>query len=125
MFSKRLILALAVLFTFLSISTLIVNMPEKKDSFVIEKIKPYFPYKIVKTLGGLDLIDKRTNKKLGIANEKIFLAYDNYLKNWGKTHLKLNNSKLTILDDNQKEIDSIELNKRQQEFVKRFFFNSQ
>jgi len=80
MFSKKLIFALIALFAFLSITSLFENMPQKKDHFVIEKIEPYFPYKIVKTFGGLDLIDKKTNKKLGIANEKIFLAYDKYLK---------------------------------------------
>ncbi len=124
MFSKRIAYLLMAVFAFLAISALIVNMPEKKNQQVIEKIKPYFPYEMTKTLGGLDLIDKRTGDKLKLDNAKVFLAYDNYLKKWGKTHLKLEGSRLIILDDNGSRIDAMELNPGQLSFVQEFFFKA-
>jgi hypothetical protein len=122
MFSKRIVYLLMVVFAFLAISAFIVNMPEKKDPQVIEKIKPWFPYEMTKTIGGLDLIDKRTGDKLKLDNAKVFLAYDNYLKKWGKTHLKLEGNRLLILDDEGNTVDSMELNPKQSAFVQQFFF---
>ena len=124
MFSKKTVYILMAVFAFLSISALMMNMPEKKDKKVIAKIAPYFPYEITKTFGGLDLKDKRTGKRLKLANAKVFLAYDDYLKKWGKTHLKLQGSTLIILDDNGKKVDQMALDAKDLAFVKHFFFNS-
>ncbi|WP_456381232.1 hypothetical protein [Hydrogenimonas sp.] len=122
MFSKKIVYVLMVVFAFLAISAFIVNMPEKKDPQVIEKIKPWFPYELTKTLGGLDLLDKRTGEKLKLDNAKVFLAYDNYLKKWGKSHLKIEDGRLLILDDNGTQVDTMELSPKQAAFVRKFFF---
>ncbi|WP_456450320.1 hypothetical protein, partial [Hydrogenimonas sp.] len=66
--------------------------------------------------------DKRTGDKLKLDNAKVFLAYDSYLKKWGKTHLKLQNDTLVILDDEGKEVDTMALTPAQRSFVERFFF---
>ena len=122
MFSKKIVYVLMGVFLFLSISTFIMNMPEKKDQKVIAKIAPYFPYELTKTFGGLDLKDKRTGKRLKLDNAKVFLAYDDYLKKWGKTHLKLQGSTLIILDDHGKKVDQMALDAKDLAFVKHFFF---
>ncbi len=122
MFSKKLVWALMAIFAFLSISTLIMNMPEKKDRHVIEKISAYFPYEITKTMGGLDIVDKRSGEKLKIDNAKVFLAFDDLLKKWGGTHLKLKDSTLVILDDENRTVDTMHLNEKEISFVKNFFF---
>ena len=124
MFSKKTVYLLMAVFAFLSISALLMNMPEKKDQKVMAKIAPYFPYELTKTLGGLDLKDKRTGERLKLANAKVFLAYDDYLKKWGKTHLKLQGSTLIILDDNGKKVDQMALDTKDLAFVKHFFFES-
>ena len=124
MFSKKTVYLLMAVFAFLSISALLMNMPEKKDPKVMAKIAPYFPYEITKTFGGLDLKDKRTGERLKLANAKVFLAYDDYLKKWGKTHLKLQGSTLIILDDNGKKVDQMALDAKDLAFVKHFFFES-
>ncbi len=121
MFSKKTVYILMAVFAFLSISALIVNMPEAKDKKVINKISPYFPYEITKTLGGLDLRDKRTGERLKLENAKVFLAYDHYLKEWGKNHLRLEGDTLVILDDTGKQVDSMKLDSKDLDFVKRFF----
>ncbi|WP_456323307.1 hypothetical protein [Hydrogenimonas sp.] len=122
MFSKKTVYLLMAVFAFLSISAFIVNMPAKKDEVVLAKIKPYFPYEITKTFGGLDLLDKRTGERLKLDNAKIFIAYDDYLKKWGKGHLKLEGNRLIIMDDNGTQIDSMELDPKQLSFVRSFFF---
>ncbi|WP_201353658.1 hypothetical protein [Hydrogenimonas urashimensis] len=124
MFNKKTAYLLMIVFAFLSISALIVNMPEKKDPDVIAKITPYFPYEMTKTFGGLDIVDKRTGEKLKLDNAKVFLAYDHYLKKWGKTHLKLQENNLIILDDNGSRIDSMALTPKQLSFVREFFFEN-
>ncbi len=109
------------IFAFLSISMYLSNMPEKKDKHVIEKISAYFPYEMTKTIGGLDLVDKRTGEKLKLDNAKVFLAFDDLLKKWGATHLKVEGSTLLILDDNNKTVDTMKLNEKELSFVKEFF----
>ncbi len=122
MFSKKLVLAFLTLFLFLSISALIQNMPAPKNKRVYEEILPYFPYKIEKELGGIDIVDKRTGEDLDIANSKVYLAFDDLLKKWGKTHLKLENKELIILDDNGKEVKRVQLqNPKEVEWVINFF----
>ena len=121
MFSKKTVYILLAVFAFLSISALIVNLPEAKDKKVIEKISPYFPYEITKTLGGLDLRDKRTGERLKLDNAKVFLAYDHYLKEWGKTHLRREGDTLVILDDQGNKVDTMKLDAKDLAFVKRFF----
>ncbi|WP_353663085.1 hypothetical protein [Hydrogenimonas sp. SS33] len=121
MFSKKTVYILLAVFAFLSISALIVNMPEAKDKKVMAKITPYFPYELTKTFGGLDIKDKRTGKRLKVANAKVFLAYDAKLKEWGKTHLKLDGDTLDILDDNGTVVDRMKLDAKDLAFVRHFF----
>ena len=125
MFSKRLLIAFLFIFIFLSAVALITNMPQKKNIRVYNEIMKYFPYKIQKEFGGLDIVDKRTGKDLDIANEKVFLALDEMLKKWGKTHLVLKGDELQILDDNKNVVKIIKLkNQKEVKWVKEFFFSS-
>ena len=121
MFSKKIVYLLMAVFAFLSISALLVNMPETKNKKVMAKIEPYFPYAITKTFGGLDLQDKRTGKRLKLDNAKVFLAYDQRLKEWGKTHLRLEKNTLKILDDHDHPVDQINLAPEDRAFVISFF----
>ena len=121
MFSRRIVTALAAVLVFLSISALIVNMPEKKDAAVMARLAPYIPYEMTKTVGGLDIIDKHTGEKMKIENAKAFIAFDDLTKRWGKRHLRLNGNVLLILDDTNSTVDRIQLTTSQHTFVQRFF----
>ena len=122
MFSKRILWGFLFIFIFLSAVALITNMPEKKDVRVYKEIVKYFPYKIKKEFGGLDITDTRTNKDLDVPNAKVFVIYDDLLKKWGKTHLKLQNSTLIILNDDKSERAKIALkNNKDIEWIKNFF----
>ncbi|BCD63065.1 hypothetical protein NitYY0826_C1955 [Nitratiruptor sp. YY08-26] len=121
MFSKKIIWAFLFIFIFLSITALLENMPAPKNKRVYEAILPYFPYKITKELGGVDIVDKRTGKDLDIANAQVYLAYDAMLKKWGEKHLKVEGDKLHILDDNGTVIKTLSLNQKELAWVKEFF----
>ncbi len=121
MFSKKLIWAFLFIFIFLSITSLLENMPAPKNKRIYEAILPYFPYKITKELGGIDIVDKRTGKDLDIANAKVYQAYDAMLQKWGEKHLKLAGNKLLILDDQGKTLKTITLNQKELAWVKEFF----
>ncbi len=121
MFSKKTIWILMAVFAFLSIMALVVNMPEKKDDAVMAKLKPYVPYELTKTVGGLDIIDRHTGEKMKIDNAKVFIAMDSFTKKWGKNHLRVEQNTLIILDDDNKSVDSMPLTPAQRAFVKRFF----
>ena len=121
--SKKIFIALVLLFSFLSIMALVVNMPSSKDPAVMTKLRAYIPYELTKTVGGLDIIDKRSGERLKVDNAKVYVALDSYTKAWGRSHLRLEGSRLHILDDSNKSIDTMELNAKQQAFVKRFFFD--
>ncbi len=122
MFSKRILWGFLFIFIFLSAVALITNMPEKKDVRVYKEIIKYFPYKLKKEFGGLDITDTRTNKDLDVPNAKVFVIYDNLLKKWGKTHLKLQNNTLIILNDDKSERAKIALKDNKDiEWVKEFF----
>lgn len=119
--SKKLIYAISAMFLILSIGALLVNMPQKKEKTIYNQIIAYFPYKLKKELGGLDIVDLKTGKDLDIANSKVFLAWDDLLKKWGKTHLKLKKDTLIIQDDKNQKLKEIKLNKSQKEWIKKFF----
>ncbi len=124
MISKKLAWAFLAVFLLLSFTTFISNMPEKKNKRVYETILPYFPFKIIKELGGIDIMDKRTGKDLDIDNAQVYLAFDAMLKKWGKKHLILDGYDLYILDDQGKKIAKIHLKSQEEvDWIKKFFFS--
>ncbi len=125
MFSKKMIYGFLFIFIFLSFSYLILNMPEQKNERVYNEILKYFPYEIKKEFGGLDIVDKRDGKDLDVANTKVFLAYDELMKRWGKDHLELKGDELIIKDDTNKSVEIVKLqNSDEKKFVKSFFFSN-
>ena len=126
MFSRKIIYGFFFIFVFLSFVAFYTNMPESKNKRVYQEIMKYFPYKIKKEFGGLDIEDKRTGEDLDVENAKVFLVFDDLMKKWGKNHLKLSEdkNKLIVLDDKGDTLASIELkNENEKEFVKKFFFS--
>ena len=122
MFSRQILWALAFIFIFLSVVALLTNMPEAKNKRVYKALQPYFPYKIEKEFGGLDIVDKRTGKDLDVQNAKVYVVYEDLLKKWGKKHLRLENDRLIVLDDAGKEAGVIELkDPKEKQWVMEYF----
>ncbi len=122
MFSKKLLWALAFIFIFLSVMALLTNMPQKKEKRVYNQILETFPYEIQKEFGGLDIVDKRTGKDLDVPNAKVYLIFDELMKKWGKTHIRLAGDTVEVLDDQNRTVKKIKLkNRAEEKYIKEFF----
>ena len=121
MYSKKLIWAMLAGFIFVSFASFYANLPAPKNKRVYEAILPYFPYKIKKELGGLDIEDVRKHKDLNIDNAKVYLIYDQLLQKWGQSHLQLQGNNLLIFDDQKRVVKKVALNSKEKEWVKNFF----
>ncbi len=121
MYSKKLIWAMLAGFIFVSFALFYANLPAPKNKRVYEAILPYFPYKIKKELGGLDIEDVRKHKDLDIDNAKVYVVYDRLLQEWGKKHLRLEGDMLVIMDANKTVQKKIALNPNERAWVEQFF----
>lgn len=120
--SKKIFVALVVVMSFLSFVAFKNALPEAKNKEVMNAIKPYFPYKLEKTLKGLKIVNTKTGESEEPSNSVVFKRVDEIEKKWGKTHLKLEGANLIILDDDNKMIKKIYLNdKKAIDFVHKFF----
>jgi len=120
--SKKIFVALLFVFMFLSFVAFKNALPESKNKEVINLLSSYMPYRLEKRLGGLTIIDTRTNTKEKPANDVVFKRLDELEKKWGKKHLLLDEDKLSIKDDNGKVIKTFKLkNKKEVSFVHSFF----
>ena len=121
MFSKKLVWAMFFGFLFVSFAFFYGNLPAPKNKRVYEAILPYFPYKIKKELGGIDIVDTRNNKDLDVNNAQAYMVYDQLLQKWGKKHLRLEGNDLLILDDQNKVVKKLVLSSKERAWVKKFF----
>ncbi len=86
------------------------SLPEEKNERVYSIIQEYLPYTIEKRTGGLAIDYKDGREKEKPKNSEIFHIADKLDKEWGKEHLRIENSSLIILDKNKIEIKKIEVN---------------
>ncbi len=120
--SKKIFVALLFVFMFLSFIAFKNALPETKNKEVMNQLSSYIPYRLEKRLGGLTIIDTRTNTKEKPSNDVVFKRLDELEKKWGKKHLLLVEDKLSIKDDNGKVIKTFKLkNKKEVSFVHSFF----
>ncbi|MCF6174080.1 MAG: hypothetical protein L3J44_09945 [Campylobacteraceae bacterium] len=120
--SRVTFIGLIFVFIFLSFIAFNKAMPESKNKEVMNLISPYMPYKLEKRLAGLTIVNTKTGVKEKPSNELVYKRLDELEKNWGKKYLKIKDSILLILNDNNKTIKSFKLkNKKQKTFIHKFF----
>ena len=125
MFSKKLVWAMFFGFLFVSFAFFYGNLPAPKNKRVYEAILPYFPYKIKKELGGIDIVDTRKNEDLDVNNAQAYIVYDELLKKWGKKHLRLQGDTLLIYDDQNNIVKKLSLSPQEKAWVQSFFFSQE
>lgn len=106
---KYLFPALAITLTFMVIMAFQQAKPTPKAP-IYKEVKKYSPYYMDKRFGGLQImskIDKEFKEKPN--NMELFHRLEFLEKEWGKKHLKVVDSKVVVLDNNQTEISSIPL----------------
>jgi len=75
---------------------------------IYKEVKKYSPYYLDKRFGGLQIMSKSDKEfKEKPENIELFRRLDYLEKTWGKTHLKIVENKLTILDDNGTVLNTI------------------
>ncbi len=119
--SRYLPLALMLAFFLLSFSAYVNSKAESKSEIYL-KIKEYSPYYFEKSLSGLVIKSKSDkNFKEKPSNMQVFHRMDRLQKEWGKKHLKIENSNLVIYD-HDKVLKTINLkDKKDLDFLHRFY----
>ena len=82
-------------------------MPDPKNERMFTEIKIYSPYVFEKRIGGLTILDKRDGRKEKPSAAEVHLRMDELNKKWGETHLRVENSDLIIVGDNNQTIVKI------------------
>ena len=82
-------------------------MPDEKNERMYNEIKIYSPYMFEKRIGGLTIVDKRDGRKEKPSAAEVHLRMDELNKEWGATHLRVENSDLIIIGDNNQTIVKI------------------
>ncbi len=98
------------------------SMPATKDKRVYKALKAYMPYDLEKRIGGFYIVTKMTGDKEKPPASEVMIRLDELEKEWGKSHLKLENETLIILDDEKKIVKKLILNDHLEvKWVKEFF----
>ena len=97
-------------------------MPDKKEERIYTAIKVYSPYKLEKRLGGLTIVDSRDGRKEKPSASEVYWRLDELDKEWAQKHLRLENSEVIVLGDNNQSIVKIHVqNEKEMKFVKSFY----
>jgi len=120
---KYLIWAMAAGFLLIGITAFLESQPEAKNKRVYQEVIKYSPYYIDKRVGGLNIKSREDEDfKEKPDNIQVFHRLDELEKAWGKTHLKLENSQLVVLDDNGTTLSTFPLQSQDEiDFVHRFY----
>ncbi|WP_455756370.1 hypothetical protein [Sulfurimonas sp.] len=117
-------LFLGVLFAFFALG--IVSMqravPNAKEDRIYSAVKIYSPYKLEKRMGGLTIVNTQTGIKEKPSAEEVLHRIDELDKEWGKSHLKVQNNDLIVMGENNQMIVKIFIEtEKERAFLKTFF----
>jgi len=121
--SKYLLPALFLAFLLLGVNALIESKPSPKNARVYKTVQQFSPYALEKRFGGLEIVNKEDPEfKEKPNNMTVFKEFERLEKAWGKTHLKLMDDILLILDNNGTVVHKLPLqNKEETQFVHRYY----
>lgn len=119
---KALIFGFFTAFLILGIVSMQRAIPDPKEDRIYLAIKVYIPYFIEKRIGGLTILDKRSDKKEKPDSSDFYHRLDELEKAWGKEHLVVENNEVIIMDENNQSIARVAIeNEKERAFLKRFF----
>ncbi|MCX6076091.1 MAG: hypothetical protein NTW78_04300 [Campylobacterales bacterium] len=119
---KGLIFGFFFAFLVLGVLSMKRAMPEAKEERIYKAIKVYSPYKLEKRMGGLTILNTQAETKETPASADVMHRLDEVEKEWGKSHLQLQENHVIVLGDNNQTVVKIFLeNEKEREFLKRFY----
>ncbi|MDA3947018.1 MAG: hypothetical protein PF439_10110 [Helicobacteraceae bacterium] len=117
-------LIVGMMFAFLVMGVLSMQraVPDAKSERIYKELKVYTPYTLEKRIGGLTIVDKRDGRKEKPSAAEVLHRLDELEKEWGAEHLKIENSDLLVLGDNNQTIVKIFIETQEErEFLHNFF----
>lgn len=99
------------------------SRPSEKNERVYKTIQTYSPYYLDKRFGGLQIMNKENPEfKEKPTNATLFKEFSRLEKEWAKTHLKIDQNTLIILDNNGTQVSSLLLqNIEELDFVHSYY----
>ena len=117
-------LLIGLLFAFLVMGIIAMQraIPDAKDERIYQAVKIYSPYKLEKRMGGLTIVNTQTGTKEKPSAAEVLHRVDELDKEWGKSHLRVNNNDLIVLGDNNQTIVKIFIEtQKERAFIKSFY----
>ncbi len=98
---KYLPIALVLGFLLFGLDAFMQSRPTPKNERVYRTVQKYSPYYLDKRFGGLQILNREDPEfKEKPDNMTLFKEFERLEREWGKTHLKIMNGQLLILDNN-------------------------
>ena len=120
---KYLPIALLIGFILFGLSAFFQSKPSPKNNRVYKTVQQYSPYYMDKRFGGLTILNKEDPEfKEKPNNMTLFKEFERLEKTWGKTHLKIENNTLIILDNNGSQQATLPLQTNEEsDFARQFY----
>ena len=120
---KYLPIALLIGFVLFGLSAFFQSKPSPKNERVYKTVQKYSPYYMDKRFGGLTILNKEDPEfKEKPTNMTLFKEFERLEKRWGKTHLKIENNTLIILDNNNTQQATLLFNTKEEiDFAHQFY----
>jgi len=105
---KVLFIALGIGFILFGVSAYLQSKPTQKNERVYKIVQQYSPYYLDKRFGGLQIMNREDKAfKEKPDNMEVFHRLEALEKQWGKKHLLLDGTTLSIRDNNGSMIKTI------------------
>ena len=96
--------------------------PEAKEARIYKAIKVYSPYKLEKIMGGLAIQNIQTGEKEKPSAAEVLLRLDELDKEWGKSHLRIENNDVIVMGENNQMIVKIFIEtEKERKFLQTFY----
>jgi hypothetical protein len=120
---KYLPIALLIGFVLFGLDAFFQSKPSPKNNRVYKTVQQYSPYYMDKRFGGLTILNRENSEfKEKPTNMTLFKEFERLEKAWGKTHLKIENNTLIILDNNGSQQAILPLQTKEEiDFARQFY----
>ena len=123
MFSNKLVYAIIGILIFLTVSAFIMGRPSHRDKRIYPIVRQYTPFVIENGLGGLK-IKRKDNPSFKEEPDAVnfYHRLNELERDWAKTHLRVTNNTLEILDNNGTVLQRVKLkNQNEKKFIKNYY----
>ena len=123
MLSNKLVYAIIGILIFLTVSAFIMGRPSHRDKRIYPIVRQYAPFVIENGLGGLK-IKRKDNPDFKEEPDAVnfYHRLNELERTWAKSHLRVNNNRLQILDNNGSVVKEVELKSdSERKFVKDYY----